>query len=255
MRCHVRGPEPFSDSVRSAIEDSKLPQYNKEVWYSFYAGQKALKTQIEADRKTVQEAMERIHRGAVPEEDPVEALRKRLSAQGAMPSARAGVIPLDGLTWPRHEPPGGPVGLLFSASNVATGKETTTFHPKDEMSLRVSNSGTRPVFFELVYVDSTGPAVVFQAPRRLDPNETYAYPRDRAKDPKPALTITPSLGTDLYILYASVEPLPAGVVLRNISQCGTDRVIHRWYDWPRQGGAIPDLTRLVKKTLPILVEE
>jgi mono/diheme cytochrome c family protein len=250
--CHRRGPEVFQDAVRPMLEDSPLPEFTKKELRLNYGGQRPLQPLLEEDQKTVQEALERVHQNHVPNADPIKRLLENYSGP---PSG--GLVPLDGLLLGRWEPPAGPLGLAITALNHKTGKETTTFQPGDEMTLRVRNNGDRAVYFELVLIASDGYAAVTQPVRKLNPNETYNHPKDRLEKPKEFLTINQQLGTDSYILYASFSKFPGGTVLESKGRirCGSNRVLHRWYDWPAKGSATPDLTRIVKKTVSVLAVE
>jgi hypothetical protein len=264
IRCHLqgrdefkeaRGPLPFTDEVIDLVDKSNRPNITKMRIHSRFTGQRTLNKHIEEDRQKVKDALEGIHDHHVPDADPIEAVLKDLPKEGVSRPVDGGLIPLDGLTLPDWPPAAGPLRLSFTAHDARTDENTPIFHPGDNVILRLSNGSEQPVFFELVYVGGDGSAGVREPPRRLEPAATYEYPRDRSRDKKPALTMNSTLGTELYILYASFEPFVGGTLLRNVSECGTDRVVHRWYDGPPRPGPVANPNRIVKKTLRLQVVE
>jgi mono/diheme cytochrome c family protein len=255
LRCHLRGPVLFTDAVRKLADEPQLNDNDSKKLRQNYAGQLQLEDKIKEDRQTVEEALERIHKNGIPPADPMEALTHR--PQAPLRPAPGDLVPLDGLLFPTWEGREAPARLQlpWSALNPESGEETTTFHPnKEKMVLRLKNNTGRAVHFELIQVDGKGSARICQPPRPLGPGKTYVYPKE---DAAAALTASEFLGTDLFVLYASFDPLPAGVLLKSVRSipCGTDRVVHRWYDWPPLGKPAPNLSGVLKTTLPIRTVE
>jgi serine/threonine-protein kinase len=259
LRCHQQGPQRLQDAARGLIEKASLADLTKDDLKNKYRGQGALDKVIGEDRRAVATAVEKIH-GKTLDGDPLEKFWQRVSPDKMPRPAPGNLLPLDGLTLPDWEPQPNPVDVTLTARERKSDKQTTLFHPGDELVVQVKNQGRETVEFELDVITADGKAYQREAGRRLEPGQTYNYPADRRERKRPFVEIGPPAGQDRYILYvapaSASAKFPAGVVLDG-ERNGTDRILHRWYEWSDVNHrAMPpfDPKLLVKKTLVIETE-
>ena len=150
------------------------------------------------------------------------------------------VIPLDSIVRPD-------VGA--GALNVTLSTNKRVYSPGDKYEVKATNRSRHDVFIELILTSGAfgrnrGKQFILTQPgARIRPGESYSKTGN----------IDPSLGTDLFTLYASPWRFPAGRLLTATEGLGegefvTDRVVHYFY-WGREAGEDP--SRVMKLTVGI----
>jgi hypothetical protein len=140
---------------------------------------------------------------------------------------------VDGLTHPTQEPLTGPLPVTLETVDATTGRPKTVFAPGDQMQVLVSNTGDRPVYFELTTTQLNGKQLVLVPVRLLEPKAQFCHPRDTDKSrglspPREAVKINDQLGKDWYTLYAAEKEFPGAQRLQGEDLA--DRLVHPLYE-------------------------
>src|SRR5207248_1834758 len=125
---------------------------------------------------------------------------------------------LDSLATPRPSPKPVPADLVFRALKLGEtpdkpDKEATEFYPGDKLVLEVTNQGAADAFIELVEYRSDGQCFVGEPVRKLKHGDSFRYPTQRTKNPRPSLNVKLPEDKEQYVLYASDAEFPGGVHL------------------------------------------
>ncbi|HVS40019.1 MAG TPA: hypothetical protein VMS17_30955 [Gemmataceae bacterium] len=283
MRCHENGVESFAEAARSAIDG--LPADERSKLQPLFPGKDAMDKFITADAARFQNAVAAIHNGpfrpeplgpltsaapASPAVTPVGLISGGAERRNLIPPPAGNLDapalpPLDGLTVPEYPDPDKPplvapsLHVTMAPVNGDTKKETDTFLPGDKFALEVKNEGDRDVYFELIFASINGRMVIHQPQRKLAAGQVYHYPADRPKEwltaPPPYFTMQLPAGVDRYILFASDAEFPPGVLLQAKDVSIGDRVVHRFWSNPKDGGKPFDPSHIIKKTLQVKTQE
>jgi hypothetical protein len=265
LRCHDSGPHPFPDDLGDAASGAAWDKQVKADAHAYVQARKAAldgkvpevepltviselyqKTWVRRPtRRDVDKEGARRRDESLFQPSPLDALPKQLARGADGPPAL--LLPLDGLTYPQYEPADGKVRVKLETLNG--GKPATVFHPGDEFQIRVVNTGDKPVSVEVYSFDLDKGRAVSLPPlgpgTTLGPGESKFFP----SADKPLTIPKDTTGADAVTLFASLEPFPAGVVLRNAEGRVGDRVVHPFYQPGAGKGFNP--SRMLKRTIVV----